>query len=563
MTHRPARIIPALVLAACAMLPAAGADEAAEDRAAALARQAAELTQQQKYDEALDLLRQAQEAAPTYAPAQEWLAHVYELKGDKEQALSHIAALLALQPRSKFGLAAAKRLFYTPPFPRTLNTATLAISPLKFTVDRGCALTDERVPGYPARQALCYSTSMKYPEDGADGGPIVERKLPGPGDVTAQFNRAVYGYRENPETGEFGLRVIAYYPSPLLSGSDTDLSATAQALTHLMLRFQTYVEGYLGLPSQGGQEGINRLWLCLQGPDGAERQESDILFYRALAETRSPLEWMRELAHECGHLMIPQIGGFAAPEMWGNGEVGERLLLYWLAEEAGGWGGQGWPSAKAVSLLDGIWPGCGAPIEDYLAASGRAPLGVWAGEGPESELIMGMDDRAMQFYVGFTLYVLAAHGANGLRDVVKSCAGTTTADFVYAYRRTVGAWAKDGPLTFGVGCFNPAETKLTQAPPAADLCPRPLTLAAGDAVAYRVFLPTGTWRLAPGIREAGAKVLVSFDGGQEAEVEMTPAREPVLIGPLTEGWHKLRLRGPAGQAPIHLEALTFSQGPVA
>jgi Tfp pilus assembly protein PilF len=119
MTHRPARIIPALVLAACAMLPAAGADEAAEDRAAALARQAAELTQQQKYDEALDLLRQAQEAAPTYAPAQEWLAHVYELKGDKEQALSHIAALLALQPRSKFGLAAAKRLFYTPPFPRT------------------------------------------------------------------------------------------------------------------------------------------------------------------------------------------------------------------------------------------------------------------------------------------------------------------------------------------------------------------------------------------------------------------------------------------------------------
>jgi len=168
----------------------------------------------------------------------------------------------------------------------------------------------------------------------------------------------------------------------------------------------------------------------------------------------------------------------------------------------------------------------------------------------------------MRYYAGFVLYILAAHGTDGLRDVVKGCAGTTVADFVYTYRQTVGAWAKAGPLTLGVGGLNPVETKLTQPPPAADLAPRSLTLTGGDTVGYAVFLPTGTWRLALGITDAGAKTLVSFDGSPEAQLEVTPNQEPLLIGPLTEGWHKLRLRSPDGQAPVRLNGLTFSQGPV-
>jgi hypothetical protein len=553
-------ICAALVLAGVVVSGACG-DEAPADVAARLTRSAAELVQQKQYEEALDLLRKAQETAPTYAPAQEWLAHVYEATGDKAQALTHVAALLALQPHSEYGLAAAKRLFLWPPFPRRLNRALLAVSPVAFAVDQGCALTNERAAGFSARLALCYSTSAKYPEDGADGGPIVERRLPGPGNQTAQFNRVVYGYREDPETGDFRLAAIAYYPSELLSGSETDLGPTAQRLVHLMLRFRTYAEGYLGLPPQGDAEGLYRLWLCTNGPNGAERHENDIFFYQALSADRSGLEWLRQLAHECGHLLLPTIGGFAAPEMWGSGEVGERLFVHWLTQEAGGWSGTNWPSAEAVARLDGLWPGCGAAAEDYLAASGRAPLGVWAGDGPESELIMGTDDRAMRYYVGLVLYVLAAHGSSGLREVVKGCTGTTVADFVYAYRQTVTTRAKAGPLTLGSGCFNPAETKLTQPPAAANLAPQSLALAAGDTAAYPVFLPKGTWRLALSIPDPGAKVLVSFDGSADAPLEITPKREPVLIGPLTEGWHKLRVRVPADQPPTRLEGLTFSEGP--
>ncbi|MBM3501392.1 MAG: tetratricopeptide repeat protein, partial [Armatimonadetes bacterium] len=496
MILRLARI---LVVALPLGLGSAGpgrAEEAPADAAARLTQEAAALVDQKEFGRALELLARAQETAPTYAPAQEWLAHVYEVLGDKGQALNHVAALLALQPRSQFGADAARRLFLRPPFPRRLSPGALRVSPVAFTVDEGCALSEERVADFPDRIPLCYTTSAKYPDDGLGGGPLVERRLPTPGEGTAQFNRAVYGYREDPETGEFRLAVIAYYPSSVLSGSDTDLSATAQGLVHLALRYRTYAEGYLGLAGQGDAEDINRLWLCTGGPDGAERDGSDIYLYRVLSADRSPLEWLRQLAHESGHLLIPPIGGFAAPEMWANGEVGERLLLHWLADESGRWSRSDWPSSQAVARLDALWPGCGGVVEDYLAASGRAPLGVWAAGGPESELIMGMDERAMQYYVGLVLYVLAAHGSDGLREVVKSCAGTTVADFVYAYRQTVGAWAKAGPLTLGAGGYNPAETRLTQPPAPAALAPPWLALGPGDSVTYPVFLPGGTWRIA-------------------------------------------------------------------
>ncbi|MGQ9730258.1 MAG: tetratricopeptide repeat protein [Candidatus Zipacnadales bacterium] len=540
-----------------------GAEPASQARARQLTQQAATLVEERQYDQALALLREAQEAAPDYAPVQEWLAHIYEILGDKPQALNHIAALLMLQPNNDYGQEAVKRLFYHPPFPRVLNSATLGLSPLKITYDNGCVLTDERVPGFPQQYALCYTTSLKYPEDGTDGGPIVERVLPGPERLQARFNRVVYGYRELPDSGELRLRVITYYPSRLLSGAEKDLDPQAQAFTHLLLRFQGYAEGYLGLPDQGDAEGITRLWLCLEGSGGAERQGSDIFLYGALSETRSGVEWIRQLAHEVGHLLIPGIGGFAAPEMWANGEVGERLFLYWLAEEAGIWAGTPWPSDAATARLHNLWPEGDLNVEDYLALAGRAPLLIWSQEGPESELIIGMDERAMHYYVGFVLYILAAHGADGLRDVMNTCVGTTVADFMYAYRQAVTTWAQNGPLKIGVGALNPVTSKLTHPSPPASLTPRSLTLAPGDSVNYLVFLPRGVWRVWPTIRETGAKLLLSFDGSPNAAVDLQPGAPPIPIGPLHEGWHKLVLQVPAAEGILNLEGLVFSQGPIA
>jgi len=560
MTCRP--LVPALLSLLC-LLGVGSADDSARGRAQDLVRQAQRLAADKQYDQALGLLAQAQEADPTYDQGQSWLAHVYELKGDKAQALTHVAALLSLAPDSAYGKEAARRLFLSPPFPRSLTAATRAISPLRFTADT-CSLGDDRMPGAPARIALTYTTSPKYPDDAPGGGPVVERTLPVPGEKaeTERFNRAVYGYLEAPDTGDLRLRVIAYFPSPLLSGSDRDLAPVAQALVHLMLRFQCYGERILGLPPQGDAEGINRLWLGLGGPPGAQRSDSDIFLYRVLADERPPGEWLRQLAHECGHLLIPRIGGFATPEMWGNGRLGERLFTYLLACEAGRVSGDGWPSPEAAARLDHLWPGGNIDAEGYLATSGRAPLVVWAAEGPASELIVGQDERAMQYYLGLADYILAAHGPSGLREVIRQCAGTTVADFVYTYKQTVARWAESGPLSLKPGCYDPGNAKLTTAPPAADLSPDLVTLTTGDSVCYPVFLPTGQWQLAVQVPEGapGGRLLVSFDGGQEAEATVGPEAKSLPIGPLTESWHKVTLRAPAEQALLQIVRLTFRSG---
>ena len=116
-----ARPISTLIAVCLSIASAAWAAEDGALQARELVREAAELTKDEQYDEALQRLREAQEIAPTYAPAQSWLAHVYELTGQKEQALTHLAALLALEPDDEYGWPAVRRLFYQPPFPRVLN----------------------------------------------------------------------------------------------------------------------------------------------------------------------------------------------------------------------------------------------------------------------------------------------------------------------------------------------------------------------------------------------------------------------------------------------------------
>jgi hypothetical protein len=224
--------------------------------------------------------------------------------------------------------------------------------------------------------------------------------------------------------------------------------------------------------------------------------------------------------------------------------------------------GNGWPSPEAAARLDRLWPGGHIDAEGYLAISGRAPLAVWAAQGPVSELIVGQDERAMQYYLGLADYILAAHGPSGLREVIRQCAGTTVADFVYTYKQTVAHWAESGPLSLRPGCYDPGSAKLATAPPAADLSPGPMTLAPGDSVCYPVFLPTGRWQLAVQAPQGapGGRLLVSFDGGQEAEAIVGPEAKPLPVGPLTESWHKVTLRAPAEQAPLQIARLALQSG---
>src|SRR5205807_32206 len=77
------------------------------------------------------------------------------------------------------------------------------------------------------------------------------------------------------------------------------------------------------------------VWLMRDGLPGAEEAGNDIYLY-AIGQDRAPAEWLREIAHEYSHLTLPVVGPFTSPERWGNGYLGERLLMQWLIRAAPG-----------------------------------------------------------------------------------------------------------------------------------------------------------------------------------------------------------------------------------
>ena len=120
------------------------------------------------------------------------------------------------------------------------------------------------------------------------------------------------------------------------------------------------------LVAQTGREAVNGtapfdVWLCRQGQTGGEQWRSNIYFYD-LDAPRSSIEWIREIIHEYGHLALPAIGGYSAPEYWANGYYGERLITRWIARTPGGpdlvaqvWGDfSGWPNFQRLLIAPAL-----------------------------------------------------------------------------------------------------------------------------------------------------------------------------------------------------------------
>lgn len=119
---------------------------------------------------------------------------------------------------------------------------------------------------------------------------------------------------------------------------------------------------------------------------GAEEYQGAIYLHGVQVE-RTPLEWLRELAHEYGHVVLPAFGPFARPEPAAAGYLGERLFL------------------KAL-LLDyqapDLWPGLApSEIESFRLTKIRGPL-----LDP-----LGADVEPMEVFITRMLRVEACYGS--------------------------------------------------------------------------------------------------------------------------------------------------------
>src|SRR5204862_4111249 len=74
-----------------------------------------------------------------------------------------------------------------------------------------------------------------------------------------------------------------------------------------------------------------RLWLPRAGRAGGE-QYRDSIYLFAVDVARSDSEWVREVSHELGHVVLPSFAHYDSPEPMENGYLGERLLPQGLQE---------------------------------------------------------------------------------------------------------------------------------------------------------------------------------------------------------------------------------------
>ncbi len=179
--------------------------------------------------------------------------------------------------------------------------------------------------------------------------------------------------------------VRVHYPHPSLTSKNRDDRPRAEMLALQFLKLHTIVERAIGLENpyamevRPGNHPVNTIWLSevsalwpadeedpailaalglvympkVNVPGSKPRENTeldvspysrpwlaagqtdavpgDIVFFK-MTEPRSEAEWVRELVHEYGHVVLPPFNGFKPPlEPYGNGVLGETIGMMWVA----------------------------------------------------------------------------------------------------------------------------------------------------------------------------------------------------------------------------------------
>lgn len=147
-------------------------------------------------------------------------------------------------------------------------------------------------------------------------------------------------------------------------------------------------------------------YICYGGDPGGEQMfgedltgdgrivKVNTIYIYALDTFTEPVEMAREVAHEYGHATLPAVGGFAKPEDWGNGFLGEKLYLRMMRDEI---------ASKRLSEVDAM--GATATHLDAWVKAHVDPLVLKAAaSGPVADKLAGTGAEAMDAYMGLVCY---------------------------------------------------------------------------------------------------------------------------------------------------------------
>lgn len=312
---------------------------------------------------------------------------------------------------------------------------------------------------------------------------------------------------------------------------DTD-EALARLVGSVMARLYWTVEDYLG---RGPETRYINVWLSHEGKAGAEQYEKDIYVY-AVDEPRAPAEWVRELAHEYGHLYLPPSGPFSAPEKLANGYLGERLFMKWMLADNGPQPVWDQPIDGAAYVANQI-----APLRDRFLNEGPAPAAV----------MDRLDAEAMNQFLGQMLAVEAIYGPTFLRSVLDRFA-TPRPQNLGGYITIAVNDLKPVKLSVDPAAFVPSRSQVET--PAAEGSAAKLKKAA-----YWVFIAGGDWQIEAQGVPAGTKATL-----EATELPKTGTSVPGATAWSTSSaaingmWRRLELTAPEGSV-LEIRQLTVSR----
>ncbi len=315
-----------------------------------------------------------------------WMAATrYEMHGLTEEAVAEYLRILSVEPENEAARDRVKVLV-SKEMPQWLPEEAAKAVPfacqvveMQMTADEGEAkqrllVTQE---GFGAREG------ERWDELHASG-----------------FKHIDYGYVWQPSRKRYEVRVAAHWENP-------DQEPIARGALGATLAFYCLAKELLGLdPTKPWGDPVD-VWVTNKGQPGARAQGRAIYLYSAKT-SRSAGEWLRELAHEYGHVTFPGLGGFTeTDDEWADGHLAELLFPKWFAATGADW--LAWPAAE--------W--------EAEASKERARLlSLWSDDEARQapvERLKGKDQRAREYVVGLALWVEEKEGPQTLGEVLKKC----------------------------------------------------------------------------------------------------------------------------------------------
>lgn len=287
-------------------------------------------------------------------------------------------------------------------------------------------------------------------------------------------------------------------------------------------------EDYLGVGPAPGR--YYNVWLARHGEPGAEEYQKNIYLF-AVDQDRTPAEWVREIAHEYSHIVLPPVGEYTKPEKWASGYLGERLFLKWLLADNG---------------VQDVWT---QPIDGKaLVQKEVIPLrDRYLNAGPLSDLIEDTGQEGMEYWIGQVLAIEGAHGPAVLRQLLGNYQ-TRRPQGLSTYFSQAISDLKPPQFTIDPALYTPAKSQVEpQQQPG---------MVRVKRASYWFYLPGGTWQFTlSGVLPQGttakleAMELKRLPGANAWETTM-----PGAVG----SWQRLEISAPDGQV-VELQGITVAK----